>query len=255
MYLTLPSNSSKDYFPSNTLTNFKTHLAQSLDLGNAGDWEAGLAEIQYPFNWFNITRGAQETIIVGHMAWEGGADGLSASVIGFPEGYFEAADELVKVLNRILKRYATFKWITFENHVEVKLKKKCALEFRGPLPQILGIPAKLTPLNDTHDSIYIGDRINPHINPTYNMYVYCDLVQDERVGDTLAPLLRIVPIRGRHGKFITHTCEDVQYKPLRGGLLDNVEIDIRDDQGNVIPFAPGKLVVVLHLRRRRSPYF
>ena len=255
MYLTLPSNSSKDYFPSNTLTNFKTHLAQSLDLGNAGDWEAGLAEIQYPFNWFNMTRNDDEkTMIIGHLGWEGGRS-LSQDDFGFPKGYFESADEVVRVLNRILRRYATFKWIPFENYVEVKLKRKCALEIRGPLTQILGLPERLTPIPDVDNTFYHGDRINPHINPIYNMYIYCDLVQHERVGDTMAPLLRILPIRGRHGKFITHTCEDVQYKPLRGGRLDSVEIDIRDDQGKVIPFEPGKLVVVLHVRRRRSPYF
>ena len=39
-YLTLPSNSSTEYFPANTLTNFKTKLTQPVEL--AGDWEVAL---------------------------------------------------------------------------------------------------------------------------------------------------------------------------------------------------------------------
>ena len=45
-YLTLPSNSSMEYFPANTLTNFKTKLAQPLEL--IGEWEVALSEFQYP---------------------------------------------------------------------------------------------------------------------------------------------------------------------------------------------------------------
>jgi hypothetical protein len=51
-YLTLPSNSSMDYFPDNTLTHFTTRLPQMMDLD--GSCEIGLAEIQYPHSWYNI---------------------------------------------------------------------------------------------------------------------------------------------------------------------------------------------------------
>ena len=51
-YLTLPSNSSMEYFPANTLTNFKTKLAQPLEL--IGEWEVALSEFQYPRSWYNL---------------------------------------------------------------------------------------------------------------------------------------------------------------------------------------------------------
>ena len=54
-YLTLPSNSSMQIYPTNTLTNFTTQLPISLFLD--GDWEVGLAEIQYPYTWNNIGSG------------------------------------------------------------------------------------------------------------------------------------------------------------------------------------------------------
>ena len=51
-YLTLPSNSSMDYFPDNTMTRYTTKLPKRIQL--EGDWEVGLAEIQYTRLWFNI---------------------------------------------------------------------------------------------------------------------------------------------------------------------------------------------------------
>ena len=46
-YLTIPSNSSMQLYPTNTLTNFTTEPPNSLFLDE--DWEVGLAEIQYPY--------------------------------------------------------------------------------------------------------------------------------------------------------------------------------------------------------------
>jgi hypothetical protein len=47
-YVTLPSNSSFEYFPENTLNNYTTKL-HTLRL--EGNYEVGLVEISYPQNW------------------------------------------------------------------------------------------------------------------------------------------------------------------------------------------------------------
>ena len=49
--VTLPSNSSASYFPNNSPACFTTMLPTNIDL--EGDWEVGLMDIQYPFNWPN----------------------------------------------------------------------------------------------------------------------------------------------------------------------------------------------------------
>ena len=36
----------------------------------------------------------------------------------------------------------------------------------------------------------------------YSMYVYCDVCKENVVGDTMVPLLQIVPIRGDHGNYV-----------------------------------------------------
>ena len=51
-YLTLPSNASMKMYPDNTLAHYITDLPQRIDL--SGEWECGLADIQYLHTWYNI---------------------------------------------------------------------------------------------------------------------------------------------------------------------------------------------------------
>src|SRR5207244_9252002 len=60
-YLTLPSNSSSNYYPDNTLTRFITKLPSSVSL--SGDWEVALSEIHFPRTWYTVKKGG-ETITV-----------------------------------------------------------------------------------------------------------------------------------------------------------------------------------------------
>ena len=78
--LTLPSNSSVQIYPSNTVTNFITHLPISHFLD--GDWEVGLAEIQYPYTWNNVRSGENKADI---KAWSE-RDYTSSEI---PTGYYD----------------------------------------------------------------------------------------------------------------------------------------------------------------------
>lgn len=51
-YVTLPSDSSADYFPNNTVARFITKLPERIRLDGA--YEMGLAEIIYPHTWYNV---------------------------------------------------------------------------------------------------------------------------------------------------------------------------------------------------------
>ena len=51
-YLTLPSNSSLVHYPNNSPSHYYTKLSQSVDLD--GDYEVGLAEIQFTNTHRNI---------------------------------------------------------------------------------------------------------------------------------------------------------------------------------------------------------
>ena len=52
MYVTLPSNSSPDYYSENNISDYIVYLPKELQL--PGSWEVGLAEIQFNHSWYNV---------------------------------------------------------------------------------------------------------------------------------------------------------------------------------------------------------
>ena len=60
--LTLPSNSSVEYYPNNKAADFTTRLPTSISL--EGEWEAALIDIPYPHNWYNIPEDVGIVLIV-----------------------------------------------------------------------------------------------------------------------------------------------------------------------------------------------
>ena len=68
-----------------------------------------------------------------------------------------------------------------------------------------------------------------------SLYVYSSIVEPRIVGDKIAPLLRIVPITGRHGEMVTTRFDHVQYIPVLSREFGSVETEIRDDTGRPVP--------------------
>jgi len=99
---------------------------------------------------------------------------------------------------------------------------------------------------------YVGERINEEPN---TMYVYCDLIEHVIVGDTRVPLLRTFGMEKSLGDVVHRTFPNLFYVPLQKKHFDSVEINIMTDAGDAMPFAFGKSVVILHLRRSNNPYF
>lgn len=86
----------------------------------------------------------------------------------------------------------------------------------------------------------------------YNLFVYCNLVQNTIVGDTEVPLLRTIPVDPRmRNKYVSKTFEELRYIPLASNFFQFIEIQVTDDYGELIKFEFGKVIVTLHLRRRR----
>jgi len=86
----------------------------------------------------------------------------------------------------------------------------------------------------------------------YAIYNYCDLLEHRVVGDTLAPLLSIVPVEGQHGDTVYRRYEKMHYFPVQKKNFDDIHITLRDDQGAVVPFKIGKVLVPLHFRKQKQ---
>jgi hypothetical protein len=86
-----------------------------------------------------------------------------------------------------------------------------------------------------------------------SLYVYSDCVAPQIVGSTLAPLLRVVPIRiggMTYGQPIIEIFIQPHYLPVISKSLNSVEISIKTDQYEDMQFNFGKSVVKLHFVKK-----
>lgn len=249
-YLTLPSNSSMNFFPKNTLSTYKTKLAKELELQN-GQWEVGLSEIQYPHKWMTLTTEKEGRIRMYHKVGE-----PTYISVSLGPGYYSSVTDLLGALNLYTtSEFATFSWYKHREIVLVSISPGKEIRLNSTLAEILHLPEKLCADPKTSKTYRSAGRVTDLQRGKRSLYVYCDLIQHQLVGDSSVPLLRIVPVRGTYGGNVVRTYNDIHYMPARGGTTTNVEINIRDDTGEPIAFDAGRVVVILHVRRRRSPYF
>ena len=119
-------------------------------------------------------------------------------------------------------------------------------------PHTLGheVPSGLE--EPTYFPLYIDPDKCVDLNPnTHHLYIYCNLVHEIMVGDIFAKMLRDVSTRSEnYGQYVTITFTAPHYLPLASSYENYVEISIRDDVGELIPFGSGKVIVTLHFRSR-----
>lgn len=281
-YLTLPSNSSRQFFSENTLTHFKTKLHTDFNLN--GEWEVGLSEVHFPRNWHNIDDNQGISIICNDCnevepAFTSNPKRRNYSqVVPITAGYYSTMEEIINEINAslekayelpilawkqdetnyIIKQSARpkFHYNKANRKVSVHLHSKMFIRFSPQLADILGISLAENPIkNNTIEAVkHRFTRVSDVERGIHSIYVYCDLLEAVPVGDTLAPLLRICDAQGTYGNTVHRYFDKPIYVPLQKKLFDTIEIDIRDNLGNPIPFEAGNLVVTLHFRRCKDNY-
>ena len=242
-YLVLPSNASMTTHPNNTLAQYITNLPRRICL--SGEWECGLTEIHYPHDWYNV-RNARLTVEHGDK---------TETDAYFEDGYYDSAKTLVRALNDELKGgRVKFAYEPVTQKVTAYMKGDTTFALYGDLPDILGFgrgDAVVTLTSSARSSVARGYSIVDLRRGFESLYVYSSIVEPRIVGDKIAPLLRIVPITGRHGEMVAARFDHVQYMPVLSREFEAVEIEIRDDTGRPVPFERGKVTMTLHLRRHR----
>ena len=241
-YVTLPSNSSMDTHPKNTLSHFFVTLPTPLVF--EGDWEVGLVEFTYPHRWYNILDTSNQY-----------ACSAEEQVPGFhfhsiPPGYYPTPEELLDNINPHPDHngLVSIKYNKYNQKIVVKTKGDVTVNLYDRIAELFGF--------DEDDSVIWGTEKGSRvvdINLVNSMFLY--IIDHHIVGNTRAPLLRIVNVEGNPGETITKLYDSPHYIPLKQKLVDTIEMDIRDDTGRAIPFVSGKVIVKLHFRKRHSAYF
>ncbi len=273
-YLTLPSNTK---VAGNTTSDFRVELPYPLDL--QGEWVVGLAELQYPAT-YNTVRNCYLDIA---LPYSNGA--IKRQPVN--DGYYSTIQELVDALNFTALQYGIYRHthlvdyfetrraelakdreeldefndlvdeintsVHFE-YVEIlrKIKVTCHhawvdhVKLDPRLQHILGMES---PIMDKEETLA---KYPPDLRAGMDsLFIYCNLISPQLVGDTCAKLLKVVPLQGSPGDIVVIDYPNIHYVNLLTTAFSSVEISIKGSDGQSIAFSYGKAFLKLHFKRKR----
>lgn len=280
-YVTLPSNSSMTIYPENKVNHFKTKLNKPIVL-TGNDWEVGLAEISYPQAWYNVQKGNLRWRI--ERSLDENAEG-PLLVLSKTEKYYLPAGAyrnphilIQRMKTEMQKRQPSdITGIYSEDALDLSydevsskinivvgagIKERAPVgrhyfvQFNKELSDVLGLAKKETAVL-LPEGTYQGQDIVDLSQDVHSMYVYCNMVEPQVVGDYHAPLLRTVPLV--HMPDTPHAINQIfnhiYFLPMSQKEISTIEIDIRDDVGRPVAFERGRLIVTLVFKKRLSVGF
>lgn len=272
-YMTLLSNSSLDYFPDNKTGAFTVQLPRYMYL--EGNWEVALAEIQYPYTFTNVESDHAEILLetvemtAEFVNWyinERDTVPKPFETVWTTHkiipGFYANITDIIDAINECIKgatqQESFFEYNTRAHRVgtandtvEVGRKwiKTCKLSPRLGLQ--LGYPP--------NEEILSNGTFAPHVASTGNiipdkMIIYCDILEPQIIGDRWGRVLRIVDtnagyVSPNYGQTCSTTFNTLQYIPIQPLNFEAIRIDIRDIEGQLMPFQHGTLSVKLHFRQ------
>ena len=266
-------------YPDNTLQNYKTEVSLTGEF--VGQWEVGMASLTYPGMWYNVSEVDTACYVFMNDA--------SIRECKLPTGRYLRMEGLLMALNKTLNSTIPggldFFDLTYDDltrKVTYKMGKRNDTAEMVDHPKVLGstFSKNVTSIlgfedfwdRDIYpDHLHAQNMLNPlalsdqYFTGTYvadlnrgihSLYVYSDIVEPCPVGDTRAPLLRIVPIGNMVTQKntsslsqMTQSFSRIHYHPLAHRRVATIEIDIKDSRGRPVPFERGEVVVTLHVRK------
>ena len=165
-----------------------------------------------------------------------------------PAGKYQDVPTLIKAIHNEFEKMNArqniqLRWdsVTMRTSVFI-FNPMMVLELSPTLSRILGFKRGIF-----EEPMRIGDYCADIDEGMTSLFVYSPSIRNQMVGDTMAPLLRVVPLKSTLGtKNVNHEFRHLRYLPLIEETTDEITIDIRRDDGRSVPFVSGKVIVTLH---------
>lgn len=246
-YAFLPSNASPDVYPENKTCNFKTQLANRMELH--GEWQAALVELHYPNTVAQVTEGENEIILQTDRM----TDILSVKPGCYPnkKEFLNAVGNALALIDNNIRPGKSFEEdadgrISFQPFMPAedgkvyfspRLALQLGLEGHGPFP--------------ANQKLYGVKPVDMSLGIPPQLFIYLDILSDQIIGHTRAPLLRTVPVdtKAQYGSMSIVHCDHPIYFDLSTKSFDTIQTYIRDHAGRLVPFDFGTLTLLVHFRK------
>lgn len=237
-YVTLPSNTSKEMYPNNTLTCYTTKLKNPIKL--EGSYEVALVEMMYPVNWKYRD---DASIIV--------SDNLG-NILKY-NIQFHCYDTVNDIINGINDFFSSnvieINMLYVNQKVRIGAPANTVVEFTNDAQKNFGFKDMKKLVFNNQNIIIAETSVKLFPNTIASLFVYTDIVEFQYVGDENAPIIREVATN-TNVTFVDKIYDSPHYVPVIRNNIDTILIDIRSDLGEHIQFGEGVVVVKLHFRKK-----
>ena len=243
-YVTLTSNASTKLFSNNVSSQFTNQLQSRIDLDSDTQfpWRVALAEIHIPTTCYNVVEG-QNIIYVTQTDKQ-------QFKVKIPPAYYPTIESLLDAMHKVTMYFLYFRYDTQKSSLTVVSPPIVSEVTMSP---ILCLQLGFEPERNLVKQVRSTRHPQVHIGYPQQIFVYCDIVEHQFLGDTKAPLLHSasIPVL-QYGRTQTIICNPLQYLRLAKYNFSTIEIHLRDQAGRNLPFEFGTVNVKLHFARLRT---
>ena len=251
--IVLPSNTKTDIFQDNKTGDYEISLPRAMEFGGT-TYEVALCEIHFPHTWLNIKPpmlGVTFTALKNEKMWEERRVEYHRKI---DEGYYETVDYLLEAVNEqnFTSFWGSFKIRQANNYVKLVLHPRERVVLHEDLAAMLGFENRDMGNYDYDDrSMVHKAKYMPDIHAVlHNLYVYSNIVKHTLVGNEYFPLLRIIDARGQHGGNVYKSFQNPFYVEAKYDRIASIHISLCDNQGDIVKLTSGKIICILHFRRK-----
>jgi len=275
-FIIIPSNTpTVDRNKPNKTSHFKIQLEKPLEI-DVNKWEIALLEINYPHSWGEVINAKDCIYYIGttKTTYDYRKENFSEYRMMLDkttwidcnkitiDKYYSIKD-MIRFLNEAKPNVfkGEFSLGIKDGKVHLYLNEYEVIKMNQHLSDLLGFEwtkysyldgTRMHEGQDNYDDYYmiVAERKPDKRAGMYNMFIYCNLVNEMLVGNKMVKLLRTVAVDPKlAGEYVTQVFHPLRYMKLSSSFFQEIEILITDDLGELVKFLWGKCIIHLHLRK------
>ena len=173
------------------------------------------------------------------------------TVVKLESGYYhdvgEIAENIVKNFKLINPNYP-FDYVYERSSKKVNFYGADGMVFRNADMFVKALGMEIHNHSKPHHLCWVSLTGTGKLGVLDNIYVYSSIVEFNNVGDTVAPLISVIPVHGKHGDFVTYEPQRPEYKPITQNYISEIELQLNASNGELINFESGVVTVTLHFK-------
>lgn len=260
------SNSSANFYPGNKTPSFTVHLPQKILL--RGEWSVALAEIHYPYNFFNVSQGENNIYVEYDNDKINNGENTNAitreryAEFSISPGFYKTINGILTAVNNELLESTECGILSLEelngrtkvNRENCFGKNIKVLCFSPKLSMQLGF----SPGENILHSDFSTSVGNIYFGVPDQMLVYIDIIEPTFIGHEKASIIKIINTSGASksrvfGDVCSTEYHHMHYTPVLKKEFESISVDIRDCTGAFMPFIHGVSTVKLHFKKNIQP--